>query len=82
MPTNPTGQRLKVVRVDLRRRDIATTSTGKSWGGKHIQSIRDRYSFVRANVQSKRTRSSHWVQRVPVPSLLGFPFGSGSYCLG
>ncbi|MEG4363588.1 transposase [Microcoleus sp. C2C3] len=62
-PTNPTGQRLKVVGVDLGRRDIATTSTGKSWSGKHIQSIRDRYSFVRANVQSKRTRSSRRLLR-------------------
>ena len=62
-PTNPTGQRLKVVGVDLGRRDIATTSTGKSWSGKQIQSIRDRYSFVRANVQSKRTRSSRRLLR-------------------
>ena len=62
-PTNPTGQKLKVVGVDLGRRDIATTSTGKSWSGKHIQSIRDRYSFVRANVQSKRTRSSRRLLR-------------------
>jgi transposase len=62
-PINPTGQRLKVVGVDLGRRDIATTSTGKSWSGKHIQSIRDRYSFVRANVQSKRTRSSRRLLR-------------------
>lgn len=61
--TNPTGQRLKVVGVDLGRRDIATTSTGKSWSGKQIQSIRDRYSFVRANVQSKRTRSSRRLLR-------------------
>ena len=62
-PTNPTGQRLKVVGVDLGRRDIATTSTGKSWSGKQIPSIRDRYSFVRANVQSKRTRSSRRLLR-------------------
>ncbi|WP_460205678.1 RNA-guided endonuclease InsQ/TnpB family protein [Scytonema sp. NUACC21] len=44
--------------LELGRRDIATTSTGKSWSGKQIQSVRDRYSKVRANVQSKRTRSS------------------------
>jgi len=47
----------------LGRRDIATTSTGKSWSGKQIPSIRDRYSFVRAKVQSKRTRSSRRLLR-------------------
>ncbi|MFB2897259.1 RNA-guided endonuclease InsQ/TnpB family protein [Aerosakkonemataceae cyanobacterium BLCC-F50] len=41
----------------------ATTSTGKSWSGKQIQSVRDRYSKVRANVQSKRTRNSRRLLR-------------------
>jgi IS605 OrfB family transposase len=74
LPTDPTGKTPKVIGVDLGRRDIATTSTGKSWSGKQIQAIRDRYSQVRANVQSKRTRNSrrllrrlsgreHWFQK-------------------
>jgi putative transposase len=53
----------KVIGVDLGRRDIATTSNGDSWSGKQIQSTRDRYSKVRANVQSKRTRSSRKLLR-------------------
>ncbi|MEH2361241.1 hypothetical protein [Nostoc sp.] len=50
IPTQPTGKTPRVIGVDLGRRDIATTSTGKSWNGKQIQSIRDRHSKVRANV--------------------------------
>ncbi|MGF1936968.1 MAG: RNA-guided endonuclease InsQ/TnpB family protein [Nostoc sp. ChiQUE02] len=63
IPTQPTGKTPKVIGVDLGRRDIATTSTGKSWSGKQIQNTRDRYSKVRANVQSKRTRSSRRLLR-------------------
>ncbi|PHJ69279.1 transposase [Nostoc linckia z18] len=63
LPTDPTGKTPKVIGVDLGRRDIATTSTGKSWSGKQIQSTRDRYSKVRANVQSKRTRSARRLMR-------------------
>lgn len=63
LPTDPTGKTPKVIGVDLGRRDIATTSSGKSWSGKQIQSIRDRYSKVRANVQSKRTRNSRRLLR-------------------
>ena len=71
LPTSPTGKTPKastessrsVIGVDLGRRDIATTSTGKSWSGKQIQNTRDRYSKVRANVQSKRTRSSRRLMR-------------------
>lgn len=63
IPTQPTGKPPKVIGVDLGRRDIATTSTGKSWNGKQIQNTRDRYSKVRANVQSKRTRSSRRLLR-------------------
>ncbi|WP_414564505.1 MULTISPECIES: RNA-guided endonuclease InsQ/TnpB family protein [unclassified Anabaena] len=63
IPTQPTGKTPKVIGVDLGRRDIATTSTGKSWRGKQIQSTRDRYSKVRANAQSKRTRSSRRLLR-------------------
>jgi putative transposase len=56
--SKPTGKTPKVIGVDLGRTDIATTSTGKAWSGKHIQATRDRYSKTRANVQSKRTRSA------------------------
>jgi IS605 OrfB family transposase len=63
LPTDPTGKTPKVIGVDLGRRDIATTSTGKSWSGEKIQNTRDRYSKVRANVQSKRTRSSRRLLR-------------------
>lgn len=63
IPTEPTGKTPKVIGVDLGRRDIATTSTGDSWSGEKIQATRDRYSKVRANVQSKRTRSSRRLLR-------------------
>jgi putative transposase len=78
LPTEPTGKTPKastegsrsrsvsqrsVIGVDLGRRDIATTSNGDSWSGKQIQNTRDRYSKVRANVQSKRTRSSRKLLR-------------------
>ncbi|WP_414581136.1 RNA-guided endonuclease InsQ/TnpB family protein [Scytonema sp. PCC 10023] len=63
LPTDPTGKTPKVIGVDLGRRDIATTSNGKSWSGEKIQATRDRYSKVRANVQSKRTRSSRRLLR-------------------
>jgi putative transposase len=61
--SEPTGKTPKVIGVDLGRRDIATTSTGKAWDGKQIQSTRDRYSKVRSNVQRKRTRSSRRLLR-------------------
>src|SRR4028119_758775 len=61
--TPPTGKTPKVIGVDLGRRDIATTSTGMSWSGEQIQSLRDRFSRVRANVQSKRTRNSRRLLR-------------------
>jgi len=61
--TPPTGKTPKVIGVDLGRRDIATTSTGQSWSGEKIQAVRDRYSRVRANVQSKRTRSARRLMR-------------------
>jgi putative transposase len=63
LPTEPTGKTPKVIGVDLGRRDIATTSTGKSWSGAQIQATRDRYSSVRANVQSKRSRNSRRLLR-------------------
>ena len=41
----------------------ATTSTGKSWSGEQIQSVTDRFSRVRANVQRKPTRNSRRLLR-------------------
>jgi len=70
--TPPTGKTPKasaasvsraVIGVDLGRRDIATTSQGKNWSGKQIQATRDRYSRVRSNVQSKRSRNSRRLLR-------------------
>ena len=61
--TPPTGKTPKVIGVDLGRRDIATTSTGKSWSGEQIQSARDRFSRVRVNVQRKRSRNSRRLLR-------------------
>ncbi|MEG4940068.1 transposase [Microcoleus sp. F4-D5] len=63
LPTEPTGKNPKVIGVDLGRRDIATTSTSETWKGKQIQSVRDRYSKVRANIQRKRTRSARRLMR-------------------
>jgi IS605 OrfB family transposase len=63
LDTPPTGKTPKVVGVDLGRRDIATTSTGKAWNGTKLQQTRDRYSRIRANVSSKRTRSSRKLLR-------------------
>jgi IS605 OrfB family transposase len=58
LDTPPTGKTPKVIGVDLGRRDIATTSTNSSWNGSQLQATRDRYSRVRASLQSKRTRGS------------------------
>ncbi|MGL5874330.1 MAG: RNA-guided endonuclease InsQ/TnpB family protein [Xenococcaceae cyanobacterium] len=61
--SEPTGKTPKVIGVDLGRTDIATTSTGKAWSGKQIQSVRDRYSKGRSNIQRKRTRSARRLMR-------------------
>lgn len=61
--TPPTGKTPRIIGVDLGRRDIATTSTEKNWSGKQIQATRDRYSRVRSNVQSKRSRNSRRLLR-------------------
>ncbi len=63
LDTPSTGKTPKVIGVDLGRRDIATASHGRSWSGEHIQATRDRFSRVRAKVQSKRTRSSRKLLR-------------------
>lgn len=58
IPTQPIGKTPKTIGVDLGRRLIAASSTGKTWSGKQLNQVRDRYSRVRANVQAKRTKSS------------------------
>jgi IS605 OrfB family transposase len=58
LDTPPTGKTPKVIGVDMGRRDIATTSTNRAWNGNQLQATRDRYSRVRASLQSKRTRGS------------------------
>lgn len=58
IPTQPPGKTPRTIGVDLGRRSIAATSTEKTWNGDKLNQTRDRYSRVRANVQSKRTKSS------------------------
>ncbi|MFB2976632.1 RNA-guided endonuclease InsQ/TnpB family protein [Microseira sp. BLCC-F43] len=53
----------KVIGVDLRRRDIAVTSKGKSGSGKHIQEVRDRYSRARTYLQKKAFQGTRSTRR-------------------
>ncbi|MFB2895618.1 RNA-guided endonuclease InsQ/TnpB family protein [Aerosakkonemataceae cyanobacterium BLCC-F50] len=41
----------------------AVTSTGKSWSGKHIQSVRDRYSRARTSLQKKASQGTRTTRR-------------------
>ena len=62
-----------VIGVDFGRRDIAVTSTGKSWSGKTIQNTRDKYSRTRSSLQKKAsqgTRSTRRRCRSPLPPLI------------
>ena len=52
-----------VIGVDLGPRDIAVTSTGKSWSGKEIQKTRDKYSRVRASLQKKASQGTRSTRR-------------------
>ncbi|WP_293151317.1 MULTISPECIES: transposase [unclassified Microcoleus] len=52
-----------VIGVDLGRRDIAVTSTGKSWSGKEIQKTRDKYSRVRTSLQKKASQGTRSTRR-------------------
>ena len=45
------------------RRDIAVTSTGNSWSGKHIQEVRDKYSRTRASLQKKANQGTRTTRR-------------------
>jgi putative transposase len=58
VPTQPRNQTPKVLGVDVGLRDIASTSTGKSWSGKQLRETRAKFARVRASIQSKRTKSS------------------------
>ncbi len=58
VPTQPPGKTPKTIGVDLGRKSIAATSTEKTWSGEKLNQVRDKYSRVRANVQSKRTKSA------------------------
>ncbi|MDJ0598859.1 MAG: transposase [Crocosphaera sp.] len=58
IPEQPKGKTPKVIGVDLGLRDIASTSTGKSWDGSQLRKTRDRYVRTRASIQSKRTKGA------------------------
>lgn len=53
----------KVIGVDFGRRDIAVTSNGDKWDGKPIQNARDRFSQVRASLQSKASKGTRTTRR-------------------
>lgn len=48
----------KVIGVDFGRTDIAVTSDNQSWSGEEIKNVRNRFAKVRANLQSKGTKSA------------------------
>ncbi|MEQ8469512.1 RNA-guided endonuclease InsQ/TnpB family protein [Coleofasciculus sp. E1-EBD-02] len=53
----------QVIGVDLGRRDIAVTSENEKWDGKHIQSVRDRFSQTRASLQKKASKGTRTTRR-------------------
>ena len=53
----------KVIGIDLGRRDIAFSSEGEKWDGKHIQSVRDHFSRVRASLQKKAPKGTRTKRR-------------------
>ncbi|MEQ9551639.1 MAG: transposase [Coleofasciculus sp. G3-WIS-01] len=53
----------KVIGIDLGRRDIAVTSEDERWDGKPIQSVRDRFSQVRASLQKKASKGTRTTRR-------------------
>jgi len=52
-----------VIGVDFGRRDIAVTSDGEKWDGKPIQSVRDKFSRVRASLQAKVSKGTRTTRR-------------------
>ncbi|GET39661.1 transposase [Microseira wollei NIES-4236] len=61
-PPKP-GKSDNVIGVDFGRRDIAVTSTGKSWSGKNIQEVRDKYSRTRTSLQKKASQGTRTTRR-------------------
>lgn len=59
----PTAESQEVVGVDLGRNDIAVTSTGKSWSGKAVTKVRDRYARIRQMVQKNRSKGTRSTRR-------------------
>jgi putative transposase len=52
-----------IIGVDFGRRDIAVTSTDKSWSGSRIKETRDKYSRVRASLQKKASQGTRSTRR-------------------
>jgi IS605 OrfB family transposase len=48
----------KVIGVDFGRRDIAVTSNGDKWDGSQITKTRDKFTRLRASLQSKGTKGA------------------------
>lgn len=59
----PTAESQEVVGVDLGRNDIAVTSTGKSWSGKAVTKVRDRFAKTRQMVQKNRSKGTRSTRR-------------------
>jgi IS605 OrfB family transposase len=57
------GCREHIPVVHFGRRDIAVTSEGEKWDGKEIQQVRDRFSRVRASLQSKASKGTRSSRR-------------------
>jgi len=53
----------KVIGVDFGRRDIAVSSIGDKWDGNQITEVRDRFSSVRASLQSKASKGTRSTRR-------------------
>jgi IS605 OrfB family transposase len=54
---------LKVIGVDLGRREIAKTSTDRGWDGKQINQIRDKFARVRASLQKRASQGTRSTRR-------------------
>jgi len=61
--TPESSQTINVIGVDFGRREIAKTSTDRSWDGKQITKIRDKYSRVRASLQRKASQGTRSTRR-------------------
>lgn len=57
------NQTTNLIGVDFGRREIAKTSTDKGWDGKQINSLRDKYSQVRASLQKKASQGTRSTRR-------------------